>query len=224
MAGFIPSWCDSFPTYASFTTQQCQNGVPRRRFVTSRLDISPSSHGGALLLPADASSTTTTTALLSSAIHGNNDFDSVLSNTDIAVGVVLALLLAALATFLQNQRSQNDFDLGQPEPLRQEMDESKAKRAVPNNNNNNTTSFNTTTSTFEDWKEMSKPENYIWYNTKLRQRKSAEASSFSLEQRWVLIALIILFAPIFSFEFFLTISRQIICLVSRDLCLPYNID
>eukprot|EP00977_Amphora_coffeiformis_P002972 scaffold569_cov165-Amphora_coffeaeformis.AAC.5 len=128
----------------------------------------------------------------------SNDIDSVLSNTDIAVGVLLAFLLAALASFLQNQRSQNDFVLGPME--QEELLESESASTISSNNKT------ATTTTFGDWKEMSRPDNYVWYNTRPRQQEKTSSASFVTEQRWVLIALIALFAPIFSFEFFLTLT------------------
>ena len=160
--------------------------------------------------------TSTTTTCLQpppqrlSLLAGDNNIDSVLSNTDIGVGIIMALLLAALASFLQNQRSQNDFVLG---PI--DIDEATSTLSVNA----------TTTTTFEDWKEMSQPDNYVWYNTRLRNKENKQTAepSFPLEQRWVLIALIVLFAPIFSFEFFLTVSRQLVCAISQDLCMPYNV-
>ena len=179
----------------------------------------------------------TSTAPLYSATAGSsstllagsaNDIDSVLSNTDIVVGIVLALLLAALASFLQSQRSQNDFVLG---PLAEEENGDPIFPQAGRGDENSVTSISSvavnttaTTTTFDDWKDMSQPDNYVWYNTRLRQsnKEQKEPSFVKQEQRWVLIALIVLFAPIFSFEFFLTVSRQLVCIFSKDLCLPYT--
>jgi len=100
------------------------------------------------------------------------------------------------------------------------------------------------------WKEMSRPENYILYSTRVKRRlplssnnpvgkdtdlgntirsslfnkKSDSTSATStttssspvnkksyIEQRWVLLGLLILFVPIFSIEFFFANSRQFIC-------------
>lgn len=136
--------------------------------------------------------------------------DSVLSITDLSVGFVLALILAALALFLQNQRSQDDLVFGSDD----------VNEAIPSLTVNATT----TAQTFEDWNEMSQPDNYIWYNTRLRSRKmnkQAEHPPSLKEQRWVLPALLVLFTPIFTFEFFLTVSRQLFCAFSQDLCSPY---
>jgi len=142
------------------------------------------------------------------------NFDSVLSNEDIGIGILLAVLLAAQASFLQSRRSQNDFVLGPPPP--------PPEQAAPTPLNSTT---NTTTTTFEDWKEMSQPDNYILYRNKRRRNTSQQPASTTqkagMEQRWVLLALLVLFTPIFTFEFFLTVGRQIVCTFSTDLCLPY---
>ena len=134
----------------------------------------------------------------------SGDFDSVLSNEDLGVGILLAFILAALASFLQSRRVSSDFALDFP-PLRPDV-----KGEV---------STNTTSSIFRDWKDVSKPDNYILFNT--RQRNKV-ASTSTKEQRWVLMALVLLFAPIFTFEFLLTVGRQLICIVSSEMCLPYS--
>jgi len=164
--------------------------------------------------------------------YDNNKIDSVLSNDDIIIGILLAVLLALQASFLQSRRSQSDFVLG---PI-DDADDAGTAATFPN--------VTTATTLFEDWKEMSQPENYILYNTnKLRGLRQQElertekktnvaatddkdkiSSSKVVEQRWVLFALLLMFAPIFSFEFFLTVGRQIACSFSSDLCLPYTGD
>jgi hypothetical protein len=69
----------------------------------------------------------------------------------------------------------------------------------------------------DNWKEMCKKENYVLYNTKIRQRASKSDNSPSIrpidnkENRLVLVALLVLFVPIFSIEFFFALSRQFIC-------------
>ena len=129
------------------------------------------------------------------------ELDDVLSNQDLFQGALLAFALAGLASFLQSQRAQSDFVLSTP--------------AVPPNTT--TTAVANQTRTFDDWQDIAKPDNYIWY-------KKRSAPRQVVEQRWVLVALLILFTPIFSFEFFLTVSRQILCSIewTRDLCLPVD--
>lgn len=152
-------------------------------------------------------------------LAATNDLDTVLSNTDIGIGIILALLLASLASFLQNQRSQNDFVLG---PTDDDDDDAITRQSL---SSANATATTTTTTTFEDWKEMSRPDNYVWYKPRPRQgeRNPDDDTVERVERRWVFLALVVLFAPIFSLEFFLTISRQLVCAISHDLCLPYDI-
>lgn len=72
---------------------------------------------------------------------------------------------------------------------------------------------------FSEWREMSKPENYILYANKIRQKSKATmltsandpSDTVRTEKRIVLFALLILFVPIFSVEFFFALSRQLIC-------------
>jgi hypothetical protein len=91
------------------------------------------------------------------------------------------------------------------------------------------------------WKEISRPENYIYYNNQLREKKNGTrrvpndesrdevSSSSRKEKRWVLPGLLLLFVPIFSFEIVLTISRQLLCDGNpftqlgwaQDLCIPH---
>mmetsp|Transcript_8929 Transcript_8929/g.21252 ORF Transcript_8929/g.21252 Transcript_8929/m.21252 type:complete len:268 (-) Transcript_8929:209-1012(-) len=71
----------------------------------------------------------------------------------------------------------------------------------------------------DDWKEMSRPENYVFYNRNLKEKKqkkkkieSPEGSAEQTDQqKWVVVALLALFVPIFSVEFFFALSRQVLC-------------
>ena len=70
---------------------------------------------------------------------------------------------------------------------------------------------------------MSREENYILYNTKIRQKSNPDYSKKESrmqndnddmkkkENKLILVALLILFVPIFSVEFFFALSRQFIC-------------
>jgi hypothetical protein len=91
------------------------------------------------------------------------------------------------------------------------------------------------------WKEISRRENYVYFNSQLRDKKngihpvrngeaSDEASStIRKENRWILPGLLLLFVPIFSFELALNISRQLLCNGNtftqlgwaQDLCIPH---
>jgi len=69
----------------------------------------------------------------------------------------------------------------------------------------------------DEWKDMSRPENYVLYSTKVRKQLEKRDSPLPsgevvrTEKSTVVIALLVLFVPIFSFEFFLGLSRQIVC-------------
>ena len=117
---------------------------------------------------------------------------------DLGYGIAAAVALAAFVTYLQSLRSQNDFV---PVPL---VDK-------------NLSSYSNNATAFGDWKEISRPENFVLFKKRTKQVQGAQRS----EQRWVLFALLLLFTPIFSFEFFLTVSRQLLCAWNQDFCDPY---
>jgi hypothetical protein len=91
------------------------------------------------------------------------------------------------------------------------------------------------------WKEISRPENYVFYKGQLRDKMngtrrvrndeaSDEVPSLSRKEKsWVLLGLLLLFVPIFSFELILNTSRQLLCDGSsfaqlgwaQDLCIPH---
>jgi hypothetical protein len=123
----------------------------------------------------------------------------VLSTEDIVVGAVLAVALALTASFLQGRRSQNDFVLWEKNSAEDLTDTKSSEENVV---------FDA-----EAWKEMSNPDNYILYNRKLNEREKNRKSSqpFRLEKAWVIIALLTVFVPIFSIEFFFALSRQVVC-------------
>jgi len=129
----------------------------------------------------------------------------ILSTQDIVVGTILALLLAFGWSYLTGQSSSTSFvswpskngdDTLSEDILRKESDES---------------------TTFDEWKEISREENYVLYNTKIRQSIDEKKPTQQLnevkrkENKAVLIALLLLFVPIFSIEFFFALSRQFVC-------------
>lgn len=139
---------------------------------------------------------------ISSAVLRATSFpEDVLSSEDLVVGTFIAVALAFTASFLQSRRAQNDFVLWQNAES-QEITEGNIVETE-------------TTQVFdeESWREMSQPENYILYKRRIneRERKKMERSNFGVEKAWVLIALLVLFVPIFSVEFFFALSRQLIC-------------
>ena len=68
---------------------------------------------------------------------------------------------------------------------------------------------------FDAWKEMSRPENYVYYNNKIQRSQNTsdqhEQLTTKTEKKWVLLSVLILFVPIFSAELFLALTRQILC-------------
>ncbi len=129
----------------------------------------------------------------------------VIGASDIINGTFIALILAFTASFLQGRRNSNDF----------------APSEISNNNSTSASTFDddvalsSGSNTFDadSWKEISRPESYVIYKQKLREResKASSESSFGSERKWVLFALLALFVPIFSIEFFFALSRQLIC-------------
>jgi hypothetical protein len=197
----------AFTTFPSRPRHPWQSQCPTREAPRVALRILPTSRrAGCGMGPSAGCSSyyplygrLTTTSLLSSG----TDLDSVLSNTDLVVGIVLACLLAALASFLQSQRSHNSDFVVAPPPVRP-----------------SSTTNTTNTTTFDDWQEMAQPDNYILYQTRLRQPPQKKKAV--VESRWILIALLLLFVPIFSVEFVLAVGRPLVCALSPDLCLPYD--
>ena len=143
----------------------------------------------------------------------------VLSPQDIIIGTFLALILAFGYSYLNGQSSSTDFVSWRSGPqTNNKVSESEVvlleEAAV-----RNSTVFNET-----NWKEMSREENYVLYNTRIRKKKSimsklnkdAETGSHSStnqsrENKLVVIALLALFLPIFSIEIFFALSRQFLC-------------
>lgn len=121
-----------------------------------------------------------------------------LMNPDLGYGILAAVALACFATYLQSLRSQSDFILAPP----------AADEKFYSAENNATT--------FGDWKDISRPENYVLFKKRTKQIRTSQ-----VERRWVFFALLLLFTPIFSFEFFLTISRQLVCAWNQEFCEPY---
>jgi len=119
----------------------------------------------------------------------------VIGTEEIVIGSSMAVLLAFIASFLQSRRAQSDFVLWDKTDVQEsEKTDSKVFQA-------------------EEWKEISQPDNYVFYNRKLNESMNAgrEDGVSRVEQRWVVLALLFLFVPIFSVEFFFALSRQIMC-------------
>eukprot|EP00980_Cylindrotheca_fusiformis_P021907 scaffold8747_cov96-Cylindrotheca_fusiformis.AAC.2 len=149
------------------------------------------------------------------------DDGGVLSTEDIVVGVILALLLAFLASFLQGRGSQSDsYVLWQEEREKKCSSSSASDRtddtnAEPFDAASNDAKDNRDSNLVFDgdsWKEMSRPENYILFKRNLGKKKKKEFGNINNgEQTGVIVALLLLFVPIFSIEFFFALSRQVFC-------------
>jgi len=173
-----------------------------------------------------------------------NVSDAVLSTSDIVSGTVLAFLLAFGWSYLNGQRSSSDFIswrsqlTSMPDATEAatsgESDTTKRVEGGERIGYDADDTFNGDASdkvfNAENWKEMSREENYVLYNTRIREvgrerragredtasKGGAEgyasiASGIRSEKKGVLVALLVLFVPIFSMEFFFALSRQFMC-------------
>lgn len=160
--------------------------------------------------------------------------DGVLSNEDIFIGTILALILAFLFSFLQGKTpSSSNIILWRNEESNdlQDLFNAGTKDKVYDNYSDKSDSVvkdydSVKENVFDGdmWKEMSRPENYAVYtrekvqsnNEMKSESKDAimvnqNKSNGKRENKLVLISLLILFVPIFSVEFFFALSRQFIC-------------
>ncbi|KAL3803305.1 hypothetical protein ACHAW5_009765 [Stephanodiscus triporus] len=149
----------------------------------------------------------------------------VLSTQDIVNGAILACVLAVGYSFLNGQSSSSSFVSWPSESKNRNGTIDIEKLAQGNDTDGNDRIFNA-----DDWKEMSREENYILYKTKIRQRSNADNPPIrnidKKENKLVLVALLALFVPIFSVEFFFALSRQFMCEIGmggeivQKLCAP----
>lgn len=148
---------------------------------------------------------------------GTSEAD-VLSNSDLFSGTIIAFLLAFLFSFL-NGRTPSSSNIKLWRSARNPQNEFKTgdlglSVTADEDENENMKKFDG-----DAWKEISRPENYALYTNKLRKNakqdqikeKSNSTSSKSMENKLVLVGLLVLFVPIFSVEFFFALSRQFIC-------------
>ena len=83
-----------------------------------------------------------------------------------------------------------------------------------NNNNYNTDGDQGIIFDKESWEEMKRPDNYVLYNKKLKERQAMREKNrgnLIKEQKWVIVAMLSLFVPLFGVELFFALSRQFIC-------------
>ena len=152
--------------------------------------------------------------VVSSSVTYVNGIDTtttdVLSTQDIVIGTILAFILAFGWSYLNGQSSSTSFVSW---PSKKNGDDTLSEditTSIKESDNENT--FDA-----EDWKEMSREENYVLYNTKIRQSIDEKKPTQQLnevkrkENKAVLVSLLLLFVPIFSIEFFFALSRQFVC-------------
>jgi len=134
----------------------------------------------------------------------------VIGTSDIIYGTLIALVLAFTASFLQGRRNREDSDFILTAPSEFSSGNTTSSSTT---DSDSLSTESTTTFDADSWKEISRPESYIFYKQKLREResKSSSKSSSGSERVWILLALLALFVPIFSVEFFFALSRQFIC-------------
>lgn len=162
-----------------------------------------------LTTTAPSSSSYTTTALLLDARGAEAAAAAALGGTeDIGVGVIMAVALALFISFLQGRSYNNNNNHEDTAML---LRDNKSPPLDSPEKGQGGVIFDA-----EKWKDMSRPENYVLYKTRLREKASGKANSSKdgwnrSEKRYVIVALLALFIPIFSLEFFLALSRQIIC-------------
>ena len=130
--------------------------------------------------------------------------DGVLGTTDLVDGLLLAFVLAFSYSYL-NRDSSNIilWRTGYSEL------ESKEEDTVNYNEDHRETKINRTVFGKDSWIEVSRPENYIFFN-KRRKRDEIDGEPRK-ESKLYLVGLLVLFVPLFSIEFFFAISRQFIC-------------
>ena len=173
--------------------------------------------------------------------------DDVLSTNDLVIGTILAFALAFLASFLQSQTPSSSNILLWPRRIDMLAEEDTTTKDMEQEYIKEEEEDNQVVFSADNWKEMSRPENYVLYNTRVKDRTTMspdKSSSFNpstllpnssststgtsddtflkdeipssfqktkRENKLVLVALLLLFVPIFSIEFFFALSRQFIC-------------
>ena len=149
----------------------------------------------------------------------SSDVD-VLSTQDIIVGTILAFILAFGYSYLNGQSSSTNFVLWG----------SQSSQITPLSNSTGVVSSSSTVFNETNWKEISKTENYILYNTRIRDMQALSTSktkmvanrsdnssditnnnNSSRQNKVVFVALLALFLPIFCIEIFFALSRKFIC-------------
>lgn len=128
--------------------------------------------------------------------------DGVLSHDDLVAGILLATSLALLSSFVQRSgRQSTEFHLVDEEG---DLDDDGKKEG-------------SALFSAEAWKDISRPENYVLFNTQIRNqlkkqdRPWTNSDFLRIGNSGAAIALLAVFLPIFLFEIFLALSRQVVC-------------
>ncbi len=130
-----------------------------------------------------------------------------LSTEDIVVGTILAFVLAFTYSYLNGQSSSTSF-VSWGNQIQKNEDSFESVE---------TTSDDERVFDAKNWKDISREENYVLYNTRIKsklntkQQNANNAKVEKTENKLVLVALLALFVPIFSVEFFFALSRQFLC-------------
>ena len=125
-----------------------------------------------------------------------------LSTQDIIVGSIIAVILAFGYSYLNGQSSSSNFVSW--------SSQTTVETATTQTDDDNVFDAN-------EWKDISREENYVLYNTRIKSSLQQQRQSNNpklqrkTENKWVLVALLALFVPIFSVEFFFALSRQFLC-------------
>lgn len=151
--------------------------------------------------------------LASSSTQSAAAVGDVLSTQDIVVGTILAFILAFTYSYLNGQSSSTSFvSWGNQIQNENEVAEDSFESAETKEVENRVFDAN-------NWKDISREENYVLYNTRIKsslqklntKQQNSNVNVSKTENKLVLIALLALFVPIFSVEFFFALSRQFLC-------------
>jgi len=164
--------------------------------------------------------------------------DDVLSTQDIIVGTILAFILAFGYSYLNGQSSSTSFVSWGNQVVKDEHENNVEMQNGTESEEGIMSKMDDRIFNENDWKEISREENYILYNTRIRKKISSrkrknedvgneevaasqpdkndrksgvENSTSNKENKVVVLALMALFLPIFTVEIFFALSRQILC-------------
>ena len=137
-----------------------------------------------------------------------------LSTQDIVVGTIIAFILAFTYSYLNGQSSSTSFvSWGNQIQEKNEVAENLESTETKEDDNR---VFDA-----DNWRDISREENYVLYNTRIKSSmqnlntkqnsNSNDVNDVSKTENLVLVALLALFIPIFSVEFFFALSRQFLC-------------